>query len=87
LPIDTFDEFVKQRTEQERQFAETLDPKERLATWKRELDSLDQEMQGYLKDYIDSGKIKIDPRRVQLTENGLGSYEASALAIGIGKTR
>jgi len=85
LPVDTFDEFVKQRTEQARQFAKALNPKERLATWKRELDSLYQEMQGYLKDYIDSGKIKIDPRRVQLTENGLGSYEAPALAILIGR--
>lgn len=83
MPVDTFDEFVKQRTEQARQFAETLNPKERLATWKRELDSLYQKMEEYLKGYTDSG-LRTERRPVQLTENGLGSYDAQALAILIG---
>ena len=84
MPVDTFDEFVRQHTEQARQFAEALNPKERLGSWRSELDSLYEEMKGYLKDYTDSGKIRIETRSVQLTEAGLGSYEAPALAIMIG---
>ena len=84
LPVDTFDEFVKQRTEQARQFAEALNPEERLASWRHELDSLYQKMEGYLKDYMDSG-LRTERRPVQLTEDDLGSYEAEALAILIGR--
>ncbi|MCY4173090.1 MAG: hypothetical protein OXF25_03300 [Cyanobacteria bacterium MAG CAR3_bin_5] len=84
MPVDTFDKFVKQRTEQARQFAEALNPKERLASWQHELDSLYQKMEGYLKDYVNSG-LRTERRRVQLTEDDLGSYEAEALAILIGR--
>ena len=42
-------------------------------------------MEGYIKDSIDSGKIRTEHRPVQLTEDGLGSYEAQALAILIGR--
>ena len=85
LPVDTFDEFVKQRTEQARQFAEALNPKERLSTWRRELDSLYAAMEEYLRSYTDSGQIRTERRPVQLTEDNLGSYEAEALAILIGR--
>ena len=84
MPVDTFDEFVKQRTEEAKKSAEALNPKERLASWRRELDSLYQKMERYLKDYISSG-LRTKRRPVQLTEDDLGSYEAQALAILIGR--
>lgn len=84
MPVDTFGEFVTQRMEQARQSAEVLNREERLASWQYELDSLYQKMEGYLKDYINSG-LRTERRRVQLTEDDLGSYEAEALAILIGR--
>jgi len=84
LPVD-FDSFVKQRTDPPRQSARTMNREEKLAAWKRELDSLYKKMEEYLRGHIDSGQIKIERRPVQLTEDDLGSYEAEAPAILIGK--
>ena len=62
-----------------------MNREEKLATWKSELDSLYKDMEEYLRDYIESGQIRIERRTVQLTEDYLGSYEAEELAILIGK--
>ena len=80
----TFDDFVKQRTTQARQWAEELNCEETLATWRRELEALYDSMQGYLKSYVDSGEIKIERCPVQVTEECLGTYDSEALAISIG---
>jgi len=68
--------------EQARQSAEGRE--ERLASWRHELDSLYQKMEEYLNDYINSG-LRTERRLVQLTEDYLGTYEAEALAILIGR--
>lgn len=81
MPVDTFDEFVKQRTDRAKQFANY---EETLATWQHELGSLYDIMEGYLKNYTESGQIRTERRSVQLTEDYLGSYEAQALAVLIG---
>ena len=78
MQVDTFQEFVEQR----RQSAEDLNCEERLASWRRELDSLYAAMEGYLKGYTG---IRTERRPVQLTEQYLGSYEVPALAILIGR--
>ena len=84
MVAETFDEFVKQRTERARQSAEASNSKETLADWLRELDTLYSAMEGYLRSYTDSGQIKIERRPVQLTEEYLGTYDAEALAMSIG---
>ena len=83
MPVD-FDSFVKQRTDPPRESDQTMN-REKLAAWKSKLDYLYKDMEDYLREYIDSGQIKIERRPVQLTEDDLGSYEAEALAILIGK--
>lgn len=84
MPVDTFDEFVKQRLDRARQSAAALNREEKLATWQRELGSLYTVMEEFLRDYTDSGQIKTERRPVQLTEDDLGSYQAQSLAISIG---
>ena len=80
----TFDDFVKQRTDQARQSAEVLNREETLAGWLRELDALYSAMEGYLQSYTESGEITIERRSVELTEDYLGTYDAEALAMSIG---
>ena len=80
----TFDDFVKQRTDQARQSAEVLNREETLVGWLRELDALYSAMEGYLQSYTKSGQITIERRSVELTEDYLGTYEAEALAMSIG---
>ena len=84
MPVDTFDEFVKQRLDRARQSAAALNREEKLATWQRELGSLYTVMEESLRDYTDSGQIRTERRPVQLTEDDLGSYQAQSLAISIG---
>lgn len=84
MAAETFDEFVKQRTDRARQSAEVSNSKETLADWLRELDALYSAMEGYLQSYTESGQIKIERHPVQLTEEYLGTYEAEALAMSIG---
>ena len=84
MVAETFDEFVKQRTDRARQFAEVSNSKKTLADWLRELDTLYSAMEGYLQSYTESGQIKIERRPVQLTEEYLGTYDAEALAMSIG---
>ena len=80
----TFDEFVKQRTDQARQSAEALNSEETLADWLRELDDLYSAMEEYLQSYTESGQIMIERRSVELAEDYLGTYDAEALAMSIG---
>ena len=84
MAAETFDDFVKQRTDRARQSAEVSNSKETLADWLRELDALYSAMEGFLRSYTESGQIKIERRSVQLTEEYLGTYEAEALAMSIG---
>lgn len=84
MVAETFDDFVKQRAERAKQSAEVPNSKETLADWLRELDALYSTMEGFLRSYTESGQIKIERRRVQLTEEYLGTYEADALAMSIG---
>ena len=41
-------------------------------------------MEAYLKTYTDSGLIRIERHRVQLTEDYLGTYDAEKLTLFIG---
>ena len=84
MAAETFDDFVKQRTDQARQSAEVSNSKETLADWLRELDALYGAMEGYLRSYTESGQIRIERRPVQLAEEYLGMYDAEALAMSIG---
>ena len=84
MVAETFDDFVKQRTDLARQSAEAVNSKETLADWLRELNALYSTMEGFLQSYTESGQIKIERRPVQLTEEYLGTYDAEALAMLIG---
>ncbi len=84
MATETFDEFVKQRTDQARQSTEAWNSEKTLADWLRELDTLYSAMEGYLRSYTESGQIKIERRPVQLKEEYLGTYDAEALAMSIG---
>ena len=84
MVAETFDEFVKRRTDRDRQSAEVSNSKETLSKWRRELDTLYSDMEEYLQSYTESGQIKIERRPVQLTEEYLGTYDAEALAMSIG---
>ena len=80
MPVD-FDEFVEQ---QERDISPVSTREEKLAAWKNELAKLYASMKEWLKPYIDSGKVRIEPHTVELVEEYLGRYEAPALSIFIG---
>ena len=84
MAAGTFDDFVKQRTDQARQSTEVLNREETLADWRRELEDLYSAMEVYLQSYTESGQITIKRRSVELTEDYLGTYDAEALAMSIG---
>ena len=87
MATDTFDDFVKQRTAQANETLEEVDWEQTRATWLRELDRLYGCMEAYLKNYTDSGRIRIERHAVQLTEDYLGTYDAEKLTFFIGSDK
>ena len=76
-----FDEFVNKKSNSEKQ---TINWDEKLKRWKTFIDTLYQNINGWLKEYVDSGKIKIRTREIEIFEEALGNYKVQSMEITIG---
>ena len=79
-----FDEFVKERVARAEEFISGLNREERIAKWLHELGNLYNDMRRYLKSYTDSGQIRIESRKTEITEEHLGTYDTESLTLIIG---
>lgn len=52
--------------------------------WLDSLEKLFEQVKLYLKDYCDSGKMELESRLVQLSEEDIGVYDAPQLVIKVG---
>lgn len=78
-----FDEFVKRKTQQ----SDDFDRNERIEKWRSKLSDLNKQVDSYLKDFTESGAIKIARHPLALHEELLGSYEVDGTDISIGDTK
>ena len=64
-----------------------IDWQARLGEWQAYLSAFYQTVEGFLKPYIESGKIALDRNSIQLREEYIGLYEADALDLSLGDAR
>ena len=85
----TFDEFVKRRLDEakESRTNESVDWDNVRANWEESLTELFAKMEGYLREYIDSGRIAVTREKVKVSEEHLGLYEVDKLTFHIGDER
>ncbi len=84
LKNEAFDEFVKS---QQGPAHPEIDWNLRCREWLRHLDELYDQIQGFLKDYIDSGQIEFEPGEVELNEENIGPYIARRITLKIGRKK
>jgi hypothetical protein len=77
-----FDEFVKS---QQGPAHPEIDWNLRRNEWLRYLDELYVQIEGFLKDYIDSDQIEFEPGEVELNEENIGTYTARRITLKIGR--
>jgi len=81
----SFDDFIKQRSEVSKK-AE-IDWQAECDKWKKHLSEFHDKVEGFLKPYTDSHKLKVTRKKVDLHEEYIGSYKADALDILLGNTK
>jgi hypothetical protein len=83
IPMPLRDTLNRLR-EQQREGQAAIDRPALIAEWKSAVDALLMEIRNYLAEYVEDGSLSINPRRVRLTEDSLGTYEIGALDIEAG---
>lgn len=78
-----FSEFVKRMTKQSRDSSD-VDWDERRLDWLAELEDLYRRMEQHLKPYTDKNEIQIERDVIRLSEDYLGTYDATKLTFRIG---
>jgi hypothetical protein len=79
----TFDKFVNRQQEAATEIMSMNWGKER-DEWLSHLERLYSKIESFLKKYKLSGQIRIEYRKVQLNEEGIGSYTAKQMTLWIG---
>jgi len=75
-----FDDFV----DEQRKRGTSLDAAARLLQWKADIADFFQLVEGFLKPYIESDKIKLSRRKTDVIEDFLGEYAVENIEIFIG---
>lgn len=87
-PRNDFDAFVRRQQEIAAEAAaehETpFDAKAEVAEWKRRLVALFSQIEGFLREYISSGSIRIESGEIEVAEEFSGPYVAPTMTIHIG---
>ncbi len=81
----SFDDFVNQRSKASEK--SEIDWTAKLEAWKRDLSIFHEKVESFLKSYIESGKLTLTKRSIDLREEYIGSYEVDALDIILGDTK
>ena len=77
----SFDDFVDQQIAKKEP---PIDWFQRRDDWKKYLDEFYQLAEGFLRKYIDQGKVHITWSTKQLDEEHIGSYDVKSLEVQIG---
>jgi hypothetical protein len=78
-----FEEFLEQRARETRE-AEPIDWESRRRDWLQNLAGFYSTIEGYLRPYLESGKLRLGRSSVTLTEEHIGTYDADSMTILIG---
>jgi hypothetical protein len=81
----SFDEFVNQQSNASKK--NNVDWSVKLHEWKEYLSFFYQKVENFLKPYIESGKLTLTKRPIELNEERIGTYEIDALDIILGDTK
>lgn len=81
---EDFDAFVKRQQAEDEKAG--FDPQQQLREWLGYLNALYEQVEGYLKTYVESGTAKTERRDVQLNEEFVGDYVAQKLFLTIGRS-
>jgi hypothetical protein len=77
-----FDEFVKSQQVPEHP---EIDWNQRRDEWLQNLNDLYSRIQGFLKEYIDSGQMQFESSSIELYEENIGRYAARQVTLKIGR--
>jgi hypothetical protein len=83
---EQFEKFVEQRDRASKE-AKPIDWESRKRDWLEDLAGFYSTIEGYLAEYKNSGKLKVERSRVSLTEQYIGTYQADSMAILIGSDK
>lgn len=82
-----FTDFVKSLNEEEKKKSSEFNPKERIETFQVLVDSLYNDINGWLEEELQSGAITTGAVPVTIVEEQLGSYQTMNKWIQIGRER
>ena len=77
----SFDDFVNQQIAKEEPSIDWIKIRD---DWKKHLDEFYQLAEGFLRKYLDQGKVHITRDTKQINEEYIGSYDVESLEVQIG---
>ncbi|MCP4697587.1 MAG: hypothetical protein GY862_12165 [Gammaproteobacteria bacterium] len=85
MNTNSFDDFIEQQSKS----AQTtdIDWNHRLTEWIKYLNTFYSSIEGYLKPYLDAGKLRIEKNNIQLQEEYIGNYTVPQLIIHLGSNK
>jgi hypothetical protein len=85
----TKEEFEKVLEQKARVSAETpaIDWEAKKRDWLKELDSFYRTVEGYLAQFQNSGKVKLEKGKISLKEDHIGEYQADSMTIFLGSDK
>jgi hypothetical protein len=78
-----FEEFLKRHTEEEVTEQERVDWNKRKKEWVKNIGDFHQMVIGWLKDYVQEGKVTITAVPTTVNEGPIGTYRTQALVLKI----
>lgn len=76
-----FETFLNKESGKEKK---TINWEDKLIRWKTFIDNLYQNINDWLKKYVESGKIKIETHTIEIYEEAIGKYSVEAMSVKIG---
>ena len=84
--LKQFEDFLTQQ-ESENNESLAIDYKKDKREWLAKIDKFYELIQGFIRDYLQQGKISEEWKTIQLQEDHFGEYEVQQLILKIGKKR
>ena len=82
-PFDTFEDFVKRQLLVVKE-EQSVDWEKEREEWLEHLNRLRDMIESFLRDYIDSGRVKLKYKKEEIKEENVGSYDVVIMSIIVG---
>jgi len=79
-----FESFLEKQDLKKKEEKGQIDWNERKKDWLRHIGEFYQIVQGFLKEYLEQGKVSINPKPLTLNEEHIGSYETEKCHLRMG---